>query len=285
MNCMIKVWPLAWACSVKVAKTAVLWFQTPFYQTVLREHCKAKTILFSHQNPPMPNLLTTYVHHHSRRVAGTLRDGVIWFESFPELHWRFGTRSDTSTSYHPKFQWATLPKFPSLSSPSPILKGSWFWEDATMMPCTMGVHRQFLADKWSVQTIGDGKNEQRQGSFGRVFNTWQRVFTWYLLYIHHHLEVHFWFRGQNAWLPFAWLCESNAGTQDTENGSIKRLLVCSTTHHERSGCILVQMLSFPSPSIYTTWDEPWHIRMHHFFAAPWAHHSASRHSKTHHSES
>ena len=47
---------------------------------------------------------------------------------------------------------------------------------------------------------------------------------------------------------------------------VKRVLVCRTTHHERSGCILVQMLSFPSPCIYATRDETWHIRtwtLHH----------------------
>ena len=59
MNCSIKVWPLVWARSVTVAKPAALWFQTTFYQTVLQEHCKAKTILFSHESPPMPNFLTT----------------------------------------------------------------------------------------------------------------------------------------------------------------------------------------------------------------------------------
>ena len=47
---------------------------------------RAKAPLFSHQNPPMPNFLTTYMHHHSRRVAGTLRVGLTWLEGLPELH-------------------------------------------------------------------------------------------------------------------------------------------------------------------------------------------------------
>ena len=58
MICRIKVRLLVWA--------RLLWFQTLFYQTVLQEHCKAKTIMFSHQNPPMSIFFTTFAHHHSR---------------------------------------------------------------------------------------------------------------------------------------------------------------------------------------------------------------------------
>ena len=80
MNCRIKVWPLVWARWVKVAKPAALWFQTLFCQAVLQEHCNAKTILFSYQNAPMPNFLTTYVHHHSGWVAWTQRESLTCFE-------------------------------------------------------------------------------------------------------------------------------------------------------------------------------------------------------------
>ena len=72
-----------------------------FYQTVLQEHCTVKTILFSYQNPPMPNFLTTYVHRHSRRVAGLPGPwGRVWQhgpERLPELHWGFQFQT-------PKFQ-------------------------------------------------------------------------------------------------------------------------------------------------------------------------------------
>ena len=34
----------------------------------------------------MPNSLTTFVHNHSGRVVGTLREGLTWLERFPELH-------------------------------------------------------------------------------------------------------------------------------------------------------------------------------------------------------
>ena len=80
MNCRIKVWPLVWARWEKIAKPAALWFQTLFYQAVLQENCNAKTILFSYENAPMPNFLTTYVHHHAGWVAWTLREGLTCFE-------------------------------------------------------------------------------------------------------------------------------------------------------------------------------------------------------------
>ena len=86
-------WTLASKCGLwcehaqRIRKPEGLWFQTFFfYQTVLRENCEAQPILFWHENPPMPNSLTTYVHHHSRRVVGTLREDLTWLERFPELH-------------------------------------------------------------------------------------------------------------------------------------------------------------------------------------------------------
>ena len=60
-----------------------------------KKHCKAKTILFSYQNPPMPNRLSAYVHHNSRWVARTMREGLTWLERIPELHdgFQFQTRT------------------------------------------------------------------------------------------------------------------------------------------------------------------------------------------------
>ena len=85
---------------------------------------------------------------------------------------------------------------PKLQSPWLILKGSWFAKmqvtEWWLAPCS-GVHQQFLADQWSVQSI-----EQRYGSFGRLFNTSQmdakgRLFVREIL---HRLEVLFWLWGQ-----------------------------------------------------------------------------------------
>ena len=186
--------------------------------------------------------------------------------------WQFST----STLHHPKFECAT-PKFPWLSSPSLILKGFWFWDqDARILPSTL-FSTMFRSPSAvpgrSVVSANNGgwKNWIEagwQGSFGRVFNTWQRVFVRFdiydLLYIHHHLEVQFWIWCQNARLPSHEF--EKAMQQCWTRRRVKRVLVCRTTHHERSGCILVQMLSFPSPCIYAMRDETWHIRtwtLHH----------------------
>ena len=177
-----------------------------------------------------------------------------------------------------KVRMSNTPKFPSLSSPSLILKGFWFWDqDAKMMPSTMfiqcsGVHQQFLADEWSVPTTGDGKIEQRQD--GRDVleesSTPGKGHLWDLISMIYYVSI----------ITLKYSFESGvkmhgclshefakAMQQCWTRRRVKRVLVCRTTHHERSGCILVQMLSFPSPSIYATWDEPWHIRMHHFFGS------------------
>ena len=103
--------------------------------------------------------------------------------------WKFST----STSYHPKFEWATLPSFRHFRH----LHSSWKAFDSgirmqgyCLVQCS-GVHQQVLADQWSVQTIWiarwkgiDNLNifEHRPGSFGRVFNTFQRACEiWYRL--------------------------------------------------------------------------------------------------------
>ena len=99
----------------------------------------------------------------------------------------------TSTSYHPKFEWATLPSFRHFRHLHSSLKGfdsGIRMQGYCLVQCS-GVHQQVLADQWSVRTIWiarwkgiDNLNifEHRPGSFGRVFNTFQRACEiWYRL--------------------------------------------------------------------------------------------------------
>ena len=89
-----------------------------------------------------------------------------------------------------KVRMSNTPKFPSLSSPSLILEGFWFWDqDAKMMPSTMlrgssaGPCRSVVnANNLDREVKGHRKFEHRPGSFGRVFNTSERACEiWYRL--------------------------------------------------------------------------------------------------------
>ena len=100
-----------------------------------------------------------------------------------------------------KVRMSNTPKFPSLSSPSLILKGFWFWDqDARILPCTMfrvpsAVPGRSVvsANNLDREVKGHRKFEHRAAFFRRVFKSWQRVFVRYniddLLCIHHHLDV------------------------------------------------------------------------------------------------
>ena len=69
-------------------------------------------------------------------------------------------------------------KFPSLASPSLILKGFWFWDqDARILPCTM-FRGPSAGPGTSVVSANNLDREvkgfeKRPGSFGRVFNRWK----------------------------------------------------------------------------------------------------------------
>ena len=123
-------------------------------------------------------------------ITLTWRDSCI-------KRWQFWT----STSYHPKFEWATLASFRHFRHLHSSLKG--FDSEIRMqgyclVQCS-GVHQQVLADQWSVRTIwiarwkGMENFEYRPGSFGRIFNTWERAFVSSdiddLWCIHHHLDM------------------------------------------------------------------------------------------------
>ena len=101
-----------------------------------------------------------------------------------------------------KVRMSNTPKFPSLSSPSLILKGFWFWDqDARLLlPCTMfrvpsaGPGRSVVsANNLDREVKRHGNFEKRPAFFRRVFKSWQMVFVRYdiddLLCIHHHLDV------------------------------------------------------------------------------------------------
>ena len=130
---------------------------------------------------------------------------MIYYVSIITLTWRDSCikrwQFSTSTVYHPKFEWATLPSFRHFRH----LHSSWKGFDSgirmqgyCLVQCS-GVHQQVLADQWSVQTIWiarwKGMDILKRGGifYGRVFKSWQRVFVRYdiddLLCIHHHLDV------------------------------------------------------------------------------------------------
>ena len=107
-----------------------------------------------------------------------------------------------------------------------LILGSGCKDDAFYNVHTMFRGPSAVPGRWVVSANNRGwKNWTEagwQGCFGRVFNTWQRAFVRFdihdLLCIHHHLEVQFWIWCQNARLPFAWVCESNAAMLDTSTG-------------------------------------------------------------------
>ena len=124
--------------------------------------------------------------YYASIITLTWRDSCI-------KRWQFST----STLFHPKFECATLPNFRHFRH----LHSSWKGFDSgirmqgyCLVQCS-GVHQQVMADQWSVRTIWiarwkgiDNLNifEYRPGSFGRVFNTWERVFViWYRWSIMH----------------------------------------------------------------------------------------------------
>ena len=105
---------------------------------------------------------------------------LTWLDSSIK-RWQFLT----NTLYHPKFECAT-PKFPSLSPPSLILKGFWFWDqDTRILPCTMfrgpsAVPRRSVVSANNLdREVKRHGNFERPRSFRRVFKTWERVFVRY----------------------------------------------------------------------------------------------------------
>ena len=225
-----------------------------------------------------------FLEEFSKAGKGYLSDMIstIYYVSIITLTWLDSSikrwQFSTSTLYHPKFEWATLPSFRHFRHLHSSWKAfdSWIRVQRWCLPqCSVqcsGVHQQFLADQWSVPTTGDGKIEQRQD--GRDVleesSTPGKGYLWDLISMIYYISI----------ITLKYSFESGVKTHGCLSHEFaktmqqcwtcrrfKRVLVCRTTHHERSGCIIVQMLSFPSPSIYTTWDEPWHIRMHHFFGS------------------
>ena len=84
---------------------------------------------------------------------------MIYYVSIITLTWRDSSikrwQFSTSTVYHPKLEWATLPSFRHFRH----LHSSWKGFDSgirmqgfCLVQCS-GVRQQFLADQWSVQTI------------------------------------------------------------------------------------------------------------------------------------
>ena len=125
---------------------------------------------------------------------------------YPSSPWRGETAASRDDNFRRVPCISNTPKVPSLSSPSLILKGFWFWDqDARILPCTMfrgpsaGPGTSVVsANNLDREVKGHGKFEHRPGSFGRVFNTWERAceicyrLIWWiddLLCIHYHLDV------------------------------------------------------------------------------------------------
>ena len=101
-------------------------------------------------------------------ITLTWRDSCI-------KRWQFST----STSFHPKFECATLLNFRYFRHLHSSWKGSGIRMQGYCLVQCSGVHQQVLADQWSVRTIwiarwkGMENFEHRPGSFGRIFNTWE----------------------------------------------------------------------------------------------------------------
>ena len=77
MYCRIKVWPLVWARSVKVCKTCSTLISDPLLpNSAPRNTVKPKLFCFHIGIHPCLIFLPTYEPHHSRWVAGTMREGL-----------------------------------------------------------------------------------------------------------------------------------------------------------------------------------------------------------------
>ena len=100
-----------------------------------------------------------------------------------------------------KVRMSDTPKFPSLSSPSLILKRFWFWDqdakDTALYNVQGSISRSWQMSGQCKQSASRGEN--RPGSFGIIFNTWERVFViWYRWSIMYPSSP---WRGETAWSP------------------------------------------------------------------------------------
>ena len=169
-------------------------------------------------------------------ITLTWRDSCI-------KRWQFST----STLFHPKFEWATLPSFRHFRH----LHSSWKGFDSgirmqgyCLVQCS-GVHQQVLADQWSVQTIWiarwkgiDNLNifEHRPGSFGRVFNTFQRACEiWYRLIM------------MNRWAIMYPSSPWRGETAASRDGNFRRVPCFIQSSNEQHSQISVTFVTFTHP--------------------------------------
>ena len=166
-------------------------------------------------------------------ITSTWRDSSI-------KRWQFST----STLYHPKFEWATLPNFRHFRN----LHSSWKDFDSgirmqgyCLVQCS-GVHQQVLADQWSVQTIwiarwkGIEKFEKRPGSFRRVFNTLERA-----------CEIWYWLIMMNRWSIMYPLSPWRGETAASRDGNFRREACIIQSSNERHSQVSVTFVPFTHP--------------------------------------
>ena len=110
-------------------------------------------------------------------------ESMIYYVSIITLTWRDSCikrwQFSTSTVYHPKLEWATLPSFRHFRH----LHSSWKGFDTgirmqawCLVQCSVqcsGVHQLVCANNLNREVKRHGHFEKRSVSFGRVFNTWK----------------------------------------------------------------------------------------------------------------
>ena len=167
---------------------------------------------------------------------------MSYYVSIITLTWRDSCikrwQSSTSTLFHPKFECATLPSFRHFRH----LHSSWKGFDSgirmqgyCLVQCS-GVHQQVLADQWSVRTIwiarwkGMEIFEYRPGSFGRIFNTWERA-----------CEI--WYRWSMMYPSSPWRGKT-AASRDGNSGRVPRIIQSSNERHSQ---VSVTFVTFTHP--------------------------------------
>ena len=173
---------------------------------------------------------------------------MIYYVSIITLTWRDSCIKRwqfwTSTLYHPKFEWATLPSFRHFRH----LHSSWKGFDSgirmqgwCLLQCS-GVHQQVLADEWSVQTIwiarwkGINIFEHRPGSFERVFNTFQRA-----------CEIWYWLIMMNRWAIMHPWSPWRGKTAAPINGNFRRVPRIIQSSNEQHSQVSVTFVTFTHP--------------------------------------
>ena len=143
-----------------------------------------------------------------------------------------------------KVRMSNTPKFPSLSSPSLILKGFWFWDqDARILPCTMfrgpsaGPGRSVVsAHNLDREVKGHRKFEKRPGSFKRVFNTLERA-----------CEIWYWLIMMNRWSIMYPLSPWRGETAASRDGNFRREACIIQSSNERHSQVSVTFVPFTHP--------------------------------------